>query len=203
LDYGGTPDRDCMNECSAPESSVFTYPLPDLGEDRGSVGRSLQQLTSFHRWQLRTRERLQHLRQAVAVIAPGIDEITSKEIADLQQSVYDNRRRVQGNYGKILLRRRGELVERSFAHCYDTRGLRHTHLRKHNNILKRQLIHVAGFNLSLICRRMLGAGTPREWKNLGGVVFLFLRRLLMPGQEHYRPCRSSILRSRLIPAAAP
>ena len=34
-------------------------------------------------------------------------------------------------------------------------------------------------------------------------MFLFLRRLLMPGQEHYRPCRSSILRSRLIPAAAP
>src|SRR6202521_5800358 len=79
--------------------------------------------------------------------------------AGQQQAVYANRRRVQGNYGKRLLKRRGELVERSFAHCYDTGGMRRTHLRKHNNILKRQLIHIAGFNLSLIFRRLLGAGT--------------------------------------------
>src|SRR6516162_4253513 len=31
-----------------------------------------------------------------------------------QQAVYQNRRRVQGEYGKSLLRRRGELLERSF-----------------------------------------------------------------------------------------
>ena len=37
-----------------------------------------------------------------------------------QQAVYANRRRVRGEYGKSLLRRRGELVERSFAHCYET-----------------------------------------------------------------------------------
>ena len=80
-----------------------------------------------------------------------------------QRAVYANRRRVQGNYGKSLLGRRGELVERSFAHCYDTGGMRRTHLRKHDNILKRQLIHVGAFNLSLIFRRLLGAGTPREW----------------------------------------
>jgi hypothetical protein len=88
--------------------------------------------------------------------------------------VYANRRRVQGNYGKGLLRRRGELVERSFAHCYDTGGMRRTHLRKHPNILKRQLIHVAGFNLSLIFRKLLGAGTPRAWNNRGRMLFLFL-----------------------------
>ena len=35
-----------------------------------------------------------------------------------------------------------ELVERSFAHCYDTGGMRRTHLRGHKNILKRQLIHL-------------------------------------------------------------
>jgi len=38
------------------------------------------------------------------------------------QAVYANRRRVRGEYGKSLLRRRGELVERSFAHCYETGG---------------------------------------------------------------------------------
>jgi hypothetical protein len=39
-----------------------------------------------------------------------------------QQAVYENRRRVRGEYGKSLLRRRGELIERSFAHCYETGG---------------------------------------------------------------------------------
>jgi len=112
--------------------------------------------------------------------------------AGQQQAVYANRRRVQGNYGKSLLRRRGELVERSFAHCYDTGGMRRTHLRKHDNILKRQLIHVGAFNLSLIFRRLLGAGTPREWKNLGGMLFLFLFAVLMKRGSLYRPCRIAI-----------
>lgn len=53
-----------------------------------------------------------------------------------QQAVYANRRRVNGAYGKRLLRKRGELIERSFAHCYDTGAMRRTHLRGHQNILK-------------------------------------------------------------------
>ena len=115
--------------------------------------------------------------------------------ASQQQAVYANRRRVQGHYGKNLLRRRGELVERSFAHCYDTGGMRRTHLRKHGNILKRQLIHVAGFNLSLIFRKLLGAGTPREWNNRGRMLFLFLLGLFTPRQDRPRPCRCPILGS--------
>lgn len=116
--------------------------------------------------------------------------------AGQQQAVYANRRRVQGSYGKSLLRRRGELVERSFAHCYDTGGMRRTHLRKHNNILKRQLIHVVGFNLSLIFRRLLGAGTPREWNNRVKLLALFLLGPFARRQEHKRRCRRMILRSR-------
>jgi len=88
-----------------------------------------------------------------------------------QQAVYANRRRVRGESGKSLLRRRGELVERSFAPCYETGGMRRCHLRGHKNILKRQLIHVGAFNLSLILRQLLGAGTPRELKNRAGQVF--------------------------------
>jgi transposase len=98
--------------------------------------------------------------------------------AEEQQAVYQNRRRVRGEYGKSLLRRRGELVERSFAHCYDTGGMRRTHLRGQQNILKRQLIHVGAFNLSLILRQRLGAGTPREWRNRGGMLILRLFLLL-------------------------
>src|SRR5271155_5643612 len=82
-----------------------------------------------------------------------------------QQAVYANRRRMNRSYGQQLLRKRGELIERSFAHCYDTSGMRRTHLRGHENILKRLLIHVGAFNLSLIFRTLLGAGTPRELRN--------------------------------------
>ncbi len=82
-----------------------------------------------------------------------------------QKAVYGNRRRASGDYGKRLLKKRGELIERSFAHCYETGGMRRLHLRGRENVLKRQLIHVGAFNLSLILRRMLGAGTPRELHN--------------------------------------
>jgi hypothetical protein len=101
-----------------------------------------------------------------------------------QQAVYANRRRVNGAYGKRLLRKRGELIERSFAHCYDTGGMRRTHLRGHQNILKRLLIHVGAFNLSLIFRRLLGSGTPRELRNrqssLLFVLLLLFRRYSAP-----------------------
>jgi transposase len=95
-----------------------------------------------------------------------------------QKAVYANRQRVQRAKGKQLLRQRGELIERSFAHCYDTGGMRRTHLRKHSNILKRQLIHVGAFNLSLILRKLVGAGTPREWRNHTPRLVLLLLWLL-------------------------
>ena len=41
---------------------------------------------------------------------------------EAQGPVYGNRRRVRGARGRQLLRRRGEYVERSFAHMYDTGG---------------------------------------------------------------------------------
>jgi transposase len=97
-----------------------------------------------------------------------------------QQAVYQNRQRVQRAKGKQLLRQRGELIERSFAHCYDTGGMRRTHLRKHSNILKRQLIHVGAFNLSLILRKLVGAGTPREWRNHTPLLVSLLLCLLQP-----------------------
>ncbi len=109
-----------------------------------------------------------------------------------QQAVYANRRRVRGEYGKSLLRRRGELVERSFAHCYETGAMRRCHLRGRENILKRQFVHVGAFNLSLILRKLLGAGTPREWKNRFGRLVLTLY-LLFACRINQKPlCRSRI-----------
>jgi hypothetical protein len=58
--------------------------------------------------------------------------------------------------------------------------MRRTHLRGHENILKRQLVHVGAFNLSLILRQILGAGTPRQWKDLAEAHFLlFIYYLLV------------------------
>lgn len=78
-----------------------------------------------------------------------------------RDAVYGNRRRIRGDRGKRLLRQRGERVERSFAHTYDTGGMRRTHLRGTTNILKRVLVHASGFNLGLVMRRLVGVGTPR------------------------------------------
>ena len=80
---------------------------------------------------------------------------------EAQAPVYRNRRRIRGHRGRRLMRCRGERIERSFAHVYDTGGMRRTHLRGHTNILKRLLIHVSGFNLGLILRHVIGFGTPR------------------------------------------
>ena len=80
---------------------------------------------------------------------------------DARAAVYANRRRIRGARGVRLLRRRGEYLERTFAHAYDTGGMRRTHLRGHRNILKRLLVHVSGFNLGLLMRTVLGVGTPR------------------------------------------
>ena len=80
---------------------------------------------------------------------------------EAQHPVYGNRRRVRGARGKRLLRCRGEYVERSFAHVYDTGGLRRTHLRGHQNILKRLLVHAGAFNLGILMRQAFGRGTPR------------------------------------------
>ena len=83
-----------------------------------------------------------------------------------RDAVYANRRRIRGRRGQRLRAKRAELPERSFAHCYDTGGMRRTHLRGHTNILKRLLIHLAGFNLGLVMRRAVGFGTARGLQGL-------------------------------------
>jgi len=106
-----------------------------------------------------------------------------------RDAVYANRRRIRGERGKRLLRRRGLMLERPFAHCYETGEMRRVHLRGRENILKRLLIHVAGFNLSLVLRLMIGKGTPRGLQDLAIVYFLALIVLTQQfsptlGQKH-------------------
>src|SRR6266545_7006359 len=96
------------------------------------------------------------------------------EEPDAQAPVYGNRRRIRGRRGRRLMRRRGETIERSFAHLYDTGGMRRTHLRGHTNILKRVLIHAGGFNLGLLMRQLMGLGTPRGLQGRVAVVLATL-----------------------------
>ena len=63
---------------------------------------------------------------------------------------------------KEAFKLRAELVERSFALVLDRGGLRRSWLRGCENLHKRYLVHVAGHDLGLIMRLLVGVGTPRE-----------------------------------------
>jgi transposase len=78
-----------------------------------------------------------------------------------RDAVYANRRRIRGDRGKRLLRKRGEFLERPCAHLYETGGLRRMHVRGHENVLKRLLMHAGAFNLRLWMRTLIGVGAPR------------------------------------------
>ena len=101
----------------------------------------------------------------------------SKE-PEAQAPVHRNRRRIRGSRGRRLMRQRGERIERSFAHLYDTGGMRRTHLRGHTNILKRVLIHAGGFNLGPVMRHLFGIGTPRGLQGRVAAVVALLWALM-------------------------
>jgi len=143
---------------------------------------SNQTMTTFEEWDVRS-----------YVSEPQRGRRKWKGDTEAQQAVYGNRRRIQGEHGKALLRRRGEVLERSFAHAYETGGMRRTHLRGHSNILKRLLIHLGAFNLSLLMRQSTGKGTPLV-KRLPGVLlalqtfrFLGLGLFLLDSLSHVSP----------------
>ena len=96
-----------------------------------------------------------------SISEPGRGRRKWKDKPAEQKAVYKNRRRIKSEKGIGHRKQRAEIVERSFAHCYETGAMRRTYLRHHDNILKRLLIHVGAFNLSLLFRKTLGAGTPR------------------------------------------
>jgi transposase len=103
-------------------------------------------------------------------------------------AVYANRRRKNGNRGRRLMRLRGELIERPFAHAFETGGMRRTHLRWHANIAKRLLVHCAGLNLALLMRVRFGVGKPRCLQGraaaLWAVILVLLDRLLASLSRH-------------------
>ena len=131
-----------------------------------------------------------------------------------RDAVYANRRRVRGGRGKRLLKKRGELLERPFAHYLETGGMRRLYLCGQSNILKRLIVHVSGFNLALLMRGLLGRGTPRGLRDLLRRCSLLLRALRRSGHHLFgfarswaalvfRPRESSAIRvAALIPTSA-
>jgi transposase len=81
---------------------------------------------------------------------------------EARRAVYNNRARLRSGVAREAFKLRTELVERSFALVLDRGGMRRAWLRGRENLRKRYLVHVAGYNLGLIMRLLVGAGTPRE-----------------------------------------
>ena len=95
--------------------------------------------------------------------------------AAARAAVHANRRRIRGRRGCALQRCRSERWARPNAHRYDTGGMRRTHLRGHDNILTRLLVHTCGFNLGLLRRALVGVGTPRGLQGrLAAVMAVFV-----------------------------
>jgi hypothetical protein len=91
----------------------------------------------------------------------GVNRRRGDEAA--RRAVYNNRARLRSGVAKEAFRLRAELVERSFALTLDRGGMRRAWLRGRENLRKRYLVHVAGYDLGLVMRLPVGAGTPREF----------------------------------------
>jgi transposase len=113
----------------------------------------------------------------------------------IKQVLHKARRAVKSASGRALLRKRGEFIERGFAHILDQGGLRRTTLRGKSNLTKRQLAAALAFDLSLLMRKLTGCGTPKQWlAGANGAFFALigwlLRVLSRRGVQH-AACRIS------------
>ena len=114
-----------------------------------------------------------------------------------RQAVYANRRRIRGEYGKRMQRRRGEKIERNFAHQFDTGGMHRLWVRGRENVHKKLLIQAAACNLALLMRSLYGTGKPKAAQDhLRTVVFAILA-LLRAVEQAYAPSYAHVaVRSR-------
>jgi hypothetical protein len=76
-------------------------------------------------------------------------------------------RATRSKSGKALLRKRGEHLERGFAHVLDHGGLRRATLRGCEKLTKRQKTGALAYNLSVLLRHLFGVGTLKQALALG------------------------------------
>ena len=103
---------------------------------------------------------------------------------DAKAAFVANQRRVTGERGKRLLKRRGEFLERPFAHQYETGGLRRVTVRGRKNVAKRVLLQAAAFNLALILRSITKSGTPRSLAERNLTLFRAIICLFSALEDH-------------------
>jgi transposase len=134
----------------------------DLVTDKGYFGRAVLKSLADSAWKTR------------------IAEPERKEFCrwygddDARRAVYNNRARLLSRVAQAAFKLRAEIVERCFAHVLDRGGMRRTWLRGRDNVHKRYLLHVAGHNLGLLMRLLIGAGTPKEAIARGKALFLLV-----------------------------
>lgn len=113
-------------------------------------------------FQLKELQQLQ-ARGTRTAIADPIPNRRRDKLGAAERQVLDRARRtLRSTTGRAFMRRRGELVERSFVHTLDHGGARRTTLRGRVNILKRYLVRAACTNLALLLRTQGGLGTLKQ-----------------------------------------
>ena len=123
--------------------------IESLTSDKGYY--KVAELASLQRYGIRT------------VISDPIDNRRVEKLSNEERAaVRSAKRSATATYGKELLRRRGQHVERSFEHVLDEGGARRTTLRGRENITKRYLVQAMSYNLSLLMRTLVGIGTPKQ-----------------------------------------
>ena len=108
--------------------------------------------------------RLQELTLKTVISDPHRDQRRLDKLEPAQrQTLARAQRSTRSKYGRALLRKRGQHIERSFAHVLDAGGMRRATLRGLENLNKRHQIAAACYNLSQLLRRLHGRGTPKQW----------------------------------------
>ena len=155
-DQGDTTTlRETLKAAAANLAAVGAAPTPadpaELVADKGYHSRDGLKELEDGAWKSRIAEKK----------VAGVSRWQGDEAA--RRAVYNNRARLRSGVAREAFKLRAELVERSFALTLDRGGMRRAWLRGSENLHKRYLVHVAGYNLGLIMRLLFGAGTPREF----------------------------------------
>jgi len=110
-----------------------------------------------------------------------MEQLTARE----RRALYTAKRTMRSKSGVALMRRRGELCERSFVHVLDYGGARRTTLRGWENIRKRYLIQAACANLALLLRHLSGIGTLKQtWAASARALTALTRAMLRVLRRH-------------------
>ncbi len=112
------------------------------------------------------------------------DPISNRRLDKLepaeQAAVKAAKRSTRSQYGKELLSKRGQHIERAFAHILDCGGMRRATLRGLQNLQKRFQLAAAFYNLSQLMRKLCGVGTPKQCEAMGrGVLPTLLNGWVM------------------------